>query len=304
MNVQGFDLRAYLNATNTPFWEAGKNVSRGWLGMQCLYCNDHHNHMGVHLVRKNISCWLCGAKGSLTDLITDLENISYRAAVDRIEEYQGFAHLEPEERERLEDIGQSVLPDDCRPLTSTHREYLEDVRGFDADRLVRDWGLCSGPVVGAWKHRIIIPVVVEGRTMTFVGMDHTGKRDAKYLAAPVEESFIPTSELVYGADYAGRNAVVVEGTTDAWRIGRGALATFGMTPGNRRIVHLLSLRVEHFYVLYDGEMEADKHARNLVAVLRKGNKKADALELSRGDDPDMFTAQEVADLRYDLKLDT
>ncbi len=303
MNIHSFDLRDYLNSLGIPFWEAGPNVSKGWVGIQCLYCPDHHNHLGVHLYYKNFSCWLCHTKGSITELICDLEDTNYGAALRRLDEFQGVEQLEPEERQRLEDDGKTaVLPDGCRPLSKAHKFFLQRNRKFDPDRLVRDWGVQSGPVMGDWRHRIIIPVVVEGRTLTFVGMDHTGEKQVKYKAAAVEESFIPTSELVYGGDYAGRTAVIVEGITDVWRIGRGAVATFGMTPGPRRVAHLCRLPVEEYFVMYDGEEQADKHALVLVEQLRAANKEAHLLLLSRGYDPDMLTTDEVADLRYDLKL--
>ncbi len=303
MNIQDFDVRAWLDNIHVPYWEAGPNVSRGWIGIQCPYCTDHANHGGINLVFKNFSCWLCPIKSSLVDLVCDLEEINYGAALDRVDEFQNFTPEEVAERERLEDVGQSVLPLGCRPLSKTHGDFLARKRKFDPKRLVRDWGLVSAPVVGPWRHRIIIPVVVEDRVMTFVGMDHTGQKEPKYKAASIEESFMPTSEIVYGADYAGRNALLVEGVTDVWRIGKGAVATFGMTPGPKRVRHLLGLHTEQFYVLFDGEEQATNNAAQLVADLRAGGKQADALAMQRGFDPDMLTAPEVADLRADLKLD-
>ena len=303
VNVQEFDIRAYLDATRVPYWEAGLNVGQGWLGLQCVYCDDQHNHLGVNLYHKSFSCWLCHTTGSITDLICELEKVNYSAALDRLEEFQSFEHVDAVTRTRLEDDGLSVLPLDCRPLTHPHRTFLGKRRGFNPKRLVRDWGLLSGPVVGKWKHRIIIPVVLDGRIMTFVGMDHTGHNPPKYKAAPVEESFMPTSELVYGADYVRHTAVVVEGVADAWRIGKGAVATFGMTPGHKRMVHLTSLPARYFYVMFDGEEQATDHALALVAELKAAGKQAKVLGLEPGLDPDMLEAQEVSELRHKLNLD-
>ncbi len=301
MNIHDFDIRSYLDALRIPYWEAGVNVGRGWLGIQCIYCQDHHNHLGISLFHKNASCWLCHTTASITDLICDLENTNYRAALDRIDEFQSFKHLEIEVRDRLANDGKSVLPEGCVPLRESHRVYLEG-RGFDPDQLVQDWGLVSAPVVGKWKHRIIIPVIIEGRVLTFVGLDHTGANPTKYKAAAVEESFAPTSELVYGANHAGGNVVLVEGTTDAWRIGKGAVATFGMNPGNRRILHLSRMKVDRFFVMYDGEKDAIKNAYVVASMLLEFSNNVEVLEMEMGFDPDDMSAQEVEKLRHNLEL--
>lgn len=305
MNVLEFDVRAYLDELGVPFWEEGKNVASGWIGVQCLYCNDHHNHLGISLAYKNFSCWLCNEKGSITQFICDLENVPYRSALNRIDEFQGFdlyGQFFPEEKKRLEE-GSKVLPFGCGPLNATHKRYLSG-RRFSPEWLVEVWGIQSAPVFGEWKHRIIIPVVVGGQVQTFVGLDHSGKQEVKYKAAPVEKSLAPTSELVYGGDFVRGTVIVVEGIADVWRMGKGAVATFGMTPGPARVAHLIGLRATHYYVMFDGEPRATANAHELSQKLKEagGNVNAMVVELPYGD-PDDATEDEVASIRYQFGME-
>ena len=307
MNIQDFDIRAYLQFTNTPIFEAGKGVTRGWIGVQCIYCSDDHNHLGINLTFKGFSCWKCEAKGSLITFIQDLENINYGAALRRIDDFQSLEPTEVETRERLEDNRQDILPLHCDDqFTAGQRRYLQG-RRFDPEMLRVHWGLRAGPIYGPWKYRIIIPVQVGGRTMTWIGMS-TINDGVRYKAAPVEQSFIPTSELLYGVDKVQKGGIlvkpsvlVVEGVTDVWRIGPGAIATLGMGITEDKLYQLLRLDAGTYYIMFDGEDEAALNATKLANALSKRGKQVEVMELDEGD-PDDLTDEEANKVRSMIGL--
>ena len=300
MNIADFDIREYLRYIHIPFWEEGTNVGHGWIGIQCIYCDDNHNHLGIHIALKNFSCWKCKEGGSILVLMQDLEGIGYGAASQRIDEFQSLYPIEVGEAARLE-AGADVLPYGCGALLRGPRRYLAG-RRFDPDALVRDWGIQSGPMSGRWRYRMIIPVFLEGRVMTFVGMDTSGKRSPKYKMASVSESFLPVGELLYGFDHVNGNVVVVEGITDAWRIGPGAVAMLGMGFTVKKMHQLLALEASKYFIMMDGgEKKAMQNADKMAHALSSRGKDVEILELESGD-PDDMSNDEALSLRKELKL--
>ena len=151
------------------------------------------------------------------------------------------------------------------PISEPHRRYLEG-RGFDPDELVRYHGILGTTAVGTWqgidfRYRVMIPVYdLDGRLCTFQGRDYTGKQELRYKCCPVEKAVVHHKHLLYGAELARRRdrIVVVEGVFDQWRMGVGAVATFG-TSLTREQVYLLTLWKEVVF-LFDPEPEAQRHA--------------------------------------------
>lgn len=301
MNIIDFDVCAYLKWLGVEYWESGKNVSRGWIGMQCIYCVDNHNHLGVNLTYKSYSCWKCDATGSALTLIQDLESINYGAAVKRVGEFQNLLHHEPVIEDGLVDVGQDILPDGCgETLTGGQQSYLRG-RGFEPGPLAEQWGLRSGPMFGKWRYRIIIPITLGKKIMTWVGLDPSGTREVKYLAAPVTESFLPMGELLYGADDAQENVLVMEGPADVWRMGPGTVATLGMAVTPAKLNQLLQLKAKQYYIMFDGEPRAIQNAHRLAYSLSNCGKQVEVLELDSGD-PGEFTNDEAQELRDKLGL--
>lgn len=297
--IETFDLLGWLDSLGVDYWEEGPNVSAGWIGLQCPWCDDDHNHLGVSLHGKNYSCWRCEAKGSLIALIRELAGLSYGKALDTITDWQGAEYLPPE-RERLQDDGQDVLPVGCRDLTPAQRQYLER-RRYNPDALVQEWGVVGGPLSGPFNHRIIIPLHLRGRTVSYIGADITGTKDDKYKAARVEDSIVPASELVYGYDKVTRGCVVVEGPLDVWRMGPGAVALLGLHADAPHKVQLLADLPGPFTVMLDGETLAIKRAHMLASILRKMGKDVHVYELDEGD-PDDLTDEQARELRLELNL--
>jgi hypothetical protein len=68
-------------------------------------------------------------------------------------------------------------------------------------------------------------------------------------------------DLLYGEDYCRDAIVVTEGPTDAWRIGPGAVATFGLAYSRAQVLRIsrYPLRV----ICFDSEPEAQRQARRM-----------------------------------------
>ena len=169
------------------------------------------------------------------------------------------------ERSSASNVKSITLPG--KPICEPHCKYLQG-RGFDPKELEFYHGILGTTDIGYWqgidfRYRIIIPVYdVNGNLCTFQGRDYTGIQDLRYKCCPVEKAVTHHKHLLYGAELARNRSriVVVEGVFDQWRLGPGAVATFG-TSLTREQVNLLTLWEEVFF-LFDPEPEAQQHARD------------------------------------------
>lgn len=136
-----------------------------------------------------------------------------------------------------------VFPGDTVPVAFLEPDhpaaaYL-DGRNFDRDELSRIWGVMLASRVptgirgSAAQGRIIIPVRVCGRMVGWQAR-YAGDADWKKMGIVKYLTYFPKSLAVYGIDEVdadGRYPYIaaMEGATDVWRHGPGAVCPFGKT---------------------------------------------------------------------------
>jgi len=90
---------------------------------------------------------------------------------------------------------------------------------------------------------------------------------------------------------------VVEGIFDAWRLGPGAVATFGTTVTAAQINVLVGLQ-KQAVLLFDNEQEAQQKAKELQAALQLLGCRAERIELPEAvKDPGELSPEAVQKLR-------
>jgi len=102
-------------------------------------------------------------------------------------------------------------------------------------------------------------------------------------------------KLVYGWDYiSDGSAIVVEGATDVWRLGKGAVAVFGTgwSPEQRNLLSLLNSAL----IVFDPEPAALEKAKRLAHELEMAGVKVGLIE-DHDKDPGDFSDYEAAELR-------
>jgi DNA primase len=290
--LQNFDIIRYLEDKRIDYQTEGKNTTLGWVEVNCPFCPDPSRHLGIS-PDKLISCWKCSVKGTVLKYIQEVEKCSYNYAQKIVDKYQDRNIKVPKER-RTSDLVK--LPSLATPLQSMHRNYLIK-RKFDPDYLEKKYDLLGCAEVGDYKFRIIVPVYLHNRLVTFLARSIFEGLKEPYKNAPVEESVIPIKSAVYNLDSVRNNVVIVEGVTDVWRIGEGAVATFGKKYTKNQLVHFSGIK--RAFILYDSDAqkEADKLAYDLSAIV----KEVEILTLSEGDPADL-SEEDVKKLRSDLFL--
>lgn len=295
MSIEAFDIQAYLDDKKISYATEGKNVSSGWINVQCPFCSDQTNHLGISPSRK-ISCWICGIRGSVTKYIREIEQCSESYANTIIAKYQdrSLAYLDKKERTRNSKI---ILPKSAIvELPKLHQNYLIK-RGFDPDYLSKKYDLLACSELGDYKWRIIVPIYYQNEMVTFTARDITGKAAQKYKNLPVEKSVMSTKEVLYNLDFANKVAVIVEGVFDAWRIGDGAVATIGTKYTKKQISHLIGFKKA--FIMFDSDAKdwGLKLAEDMAAVVPS----VEQIELSEGDPADL-SEEDVKYLRKDIGL--
>jgi DNA primase len=298
-----FDVQEYLDDRGVIWASEGKNISPGWIGMNCPFCRDASNHFGVNMETMKISCWKCKKKGTVLNLIMAIDNCSFKRAITTLPKYvrTNFAHLV----KKIRTPSEKVLFPSCtnEKLLPIHEKFIIG-RGYDPIKIQRKYDVLGvGPTLDDWKFRLIIPVYMKGELVTYVGRDTTGKLEVPYKNAPIEKSVLQAKHCLYNIDSVKDTAVAMEGLLDVWRFGDGGICTFGTQFTTEQLILLKGIR--RLFILFDGREEDDgeaiTHAHKMANEVSCIVPEVEVLELSDGD-PDKMTDDEIWELRRDIGM--
>lgn len=287
-----FDFLRFCRDIGVSTLSSGhKHCRPGWIQVPCPFCTGNPGwHLGFNVSGGNMNCWRCGAH-SLYEYAQEKTRLSHGELKELLATYG----LRPSARREGETQGKNKalqvhLPEGCGPLGPRHREYLES-RRYDPDWLAQVYDVQGCGPIGRYKYRIIAPIYVDGRLVSYQGRDITGRAETKYKACRSDEEVIDHKECLYAADLVqGSACVVVEGITDAWRLGPGAVATFGIKFKPAQIKRLA--RFNRVFIFFDtdvvkGKAESLIKAEQLSADLASLGIAVELLSLGGGDPADM-----------------
>lgn len=319
-------VRGVLRELGVRFYEHGSvaRVSEGWVALDCPYCGKPGKPgLGIHVRSLKTSCWKCGPH-SLAKALADSSGRTVREVTALLAGVATGSPATADLPERAKYLPpEGVVPLDA-PRAKPHRAYLRR-RGFDPAEIARVWGVgaigdsipadgenrptsrdvSSGPCL---RWRLFLPVVVPGAagehrvkrhrddplastwTTRAVGPDV----EPRYVSAPPDRESVPLKHTLYGLHLVKSAAVVVEGPTDAWRVGPGAVATYGLsvTPAQCVLLSRIPVRV----ICFDNDPEAQRRARRLADALSPFPGETHVAVLS-GKDPADSPADEIEELR-------
>ncbi len=294
-----FDIIKFYESYKIPYATSGtKHTRKGWVNTRCPFCSSssHSYHLGVHITGGAVKCWKCG-KHSQIDIIKKVLNCDWERALEVHNKFGGTSKgkvREKKSRRTKRMAAQCKFPPGTIPMQARHKKYLLE-RKFEPDTLIELWDLKATEALGEYKWRIIAPIMFDGIMVSYQGRDITNKSKLKYKACPKEKEVMEHQHIVYGLDHVkGDSCVIVEGITDVWRLGYGAVSCFG-TSFTTQQVNLIAERMKTVFVLFDGgEEDSAKMARELGVMLSARGIEVENLILERGDPGEM--PQEEADL--------
>lgn len=293
-----------LESYNVDYWTEGKNTRPGWVQVQCPFCDDQSNHMGLSLSSGACHCWRCGSHKKVETLAKVL-SVTENEAKKLLKQYgegESTGARRKKKEEKVKKSEQIVYPSDCHDtLKKQHIKYLEK-RGLDPIEMEAVWKLKScGPTskIGemSLKNRILAPICWEGEVLSWQTRAISDKK-VKYITCPPQYEVTNHKDLLYASPEIelGSTGIVVEGIMDVWKLGNKAVGTFG-TMFSLRQVLLLGEMFERVIILYDQEKNAQQQADLLKAKLRTIDVEAEIENpLPKGTDPGDLTYKEGEEL--------
>lgn len=294
-------LTDFLEEHGVEFVQAGEHqhATLNWLNVDCPECSpgSQRYRLGIHLGSHAANCWSCGPV-NVTTALAALTRQPWGAVRTVVR------GLDRTHAPRVQHTGKLILPDGIKDvLPDRHRQYLES-RGFNAAEIVKLWGVKGIGLAPDLAWRLFIPIVHDGRTVSWttrqLATGFAAGRGPRYKSAQPHQEAIHHKDTVYGGDYARHAVIVCEGPTDVWRIGPGAVATFGLsfTAAQVEWISKFPVRVVTF--------DTGKSRRELVAAQRAARRLCWLLEGVPGKtfrvelkskDPGESSPEEIKELR-------
>lgn len=283
------NLLDLLSELDVSFKQAGEhsNIRSGWIGTDCPWCGSVGKfHLGFNIDSYWTSCWQCGSH-SLASALIQITGRRPAAVYKLVEQLDRWLT-----RDQIQEKSTGTYqPPKAGPLQEPHKRYLRS-RQFDPDRLERIWSLQGTGPVGELSWSLLAPIEHRGEPVSWVtrSIHPTGR----YRAAGPNRERIHHKHLLYGEDLAHNAVIVCEGPADCWKIGPGAVATFGV-----RVTQQQTIRISKFPVraiCFDNESAAQARARRLAAELDPYPGVTYVIELD-APDPGSCSESEVRQIR-------
>lgn len=146
---------------------------------------------------------------------------------------------------------------------------------------------------GYYRNRLIVPVFLDGRLVSFVARDMTGRAEKKVL----DPKGVKKSRFLFNLDRARkrRAGVLCEGVFDAIRVGPEGMAVLGTHLSEAQVGLLLGCAFEDLVVLFDAD--ATEKAEKTAERLRSYGLPARAVPCPSGD-PDDYPREALRALLF------
>jgi len=276
-----------------------KHRRPGWVQVECPFCTGNPGyHLGYNIQNDYFNCWRCGHK-SVSDVIMRFLDCSYRDAQRELKMFKGRPRFKKDKEDLRPKLRSACKwPPDCGPLKKQHKQYLKS-RDFDPDVLEERYQLRGTGYLGNYKFRIIAPIFFEHKMVSYQGRDITERSALPYKACAQADEARDHKHCLYGAELVpGSDVVIVEGIVDAWRLGPGAVATFGIEHTQAQLNLLRKYRRR--FVYYDSaDVQAMEQAEKLAAALSAFRGEVEIIE-TEWEDPGEMPQEEANELMKEL----
>lgn len=226
----------------------------------CIFCTDgsHGWHLGFNLEGGGFNCWRCGGHSTNKFLYKYFK----KHEVGQILQAYQTAGM-PKVRIKRDRPSKAVMPPQLEPLRPIHRKYLLK-RNFNVTAVEEEWELRSTiGFSGEWSWRIVTPVKNSlGKIVAYTGRALRDEVNPRWKMSADEEIAEDPKKLIYGIEKAKDRILIVEGISDVWRMGPGAVALMGINWKEEQ-AHILK---DYLYraIMFDPEKEAQRQAQDLA----------------------------------------
>jgi len=302
------ELTEFLDDHGIEYWDHGKNISPGWINIQCIFCDDHSNHLGIRLSDLRVSCWRCGGH-KINKLIMGIAECDYQKSkviYTSLRSSLGAGYLSPlYSTASSSELSKMVsLPQECtKKFPKDHIAYLKN-RGFNPREIIKKYKLQAVHTIGRYKFRIIIPIYMNKKLVSFTSRDITDEQALRYKGASQSECILNPKEVIYNYDTLseGSDAILVEGPIDVWKLGDGTISILGITHTRRQIIAIKKKKIRNMFILFDRGKKEIVTAKKLARILAPLVKSVEVVTLNKAKDPGELKVEEAALIKRQLGL--
>ena len=301
-----YDLQRLFEKHGVPYGDVNR---RGWMPVgTCPKCGGA-DRLAWHPGHQRFFCWMC--KGQPTvETVAHLLGQPLGNVFKLLERFPLFYTPGEVEVERPKGgAAKQLYPNGTGRPTPGVTNYLVR-RGFDPDRVRAEFGdfYATPGHAPELPNRLIAPLYYQGRAVSWQAraIAPNCPKPLRYHTCPPEKEITYHKNLVYGLDSVrGDTGVVVEGLFDCWKLGPGAVHTFGVAwlPAQ---LSVLVKRFKRLFVMYDSQGPADPlgdaqaqgvalaQAASLLGV------EAYAVDAESAKDPGDLTVEEARNVMQEL----
>jgi len=251
---------------NIPYLESGHHHCHdGWVQTHCCFCSDgtYGWHLGFSLEGGNLNCWRCGSH-SAYDFLSAVFKDRGESSKQIYKQYSINSTSSISATPIRVRKKKAKPPSHIEPLSKIHKQYLTD-RKFDYKKLVDEWNIQGTKNLSndGWWWRIIAPIRDgEGSTVAYTGRALHPSVAPRWKFSREEEMSEDPKKLIYGIDKVQNRVLIVEGVSDVWRFGAGAVALLGIDWKEEQ-AHILR-NYKYRFIMFDPEKQAQKQAMKLA----------------------------------------
>jgi len=261
-----FDWLSFLDDYGIEYVTSGHEHCTSTFPIQtnCPLAGTTNYHLG--LSPNGNSCWKCGGGHSIYSLLEAWTAHGSNDLKKLMSKYgQGQINLS---KTILRSDRSKLLKLPLMKLAKSHANYLEK-RRFNTEQLRLKYELRSIMPIGDYGGRIYIPVVINGKTVSFTTRTIADIKP-KYIHCPDHESIVPVKDCLYGIDHCKNNYVIMtEGVTDVWRIGDNSVALFGKTLSDKQLYTTVKKFTKIFIMLDPDALIQAKKIQQKLSPYRK-----------------------------------
>ena len=281
--------------------------SKTWVNVNCPFCKnppDTHCNGGFSEGVPAFNCWRCG-KHNWVEALSLIFHVSPMEAKRMASKYSAGSTA-PLSRKFA--AGKNLSMPGFDSFTDAEAEYLES-RGFDIPELKRKFGIRGGGIAGEWSYRILVPIFLEGRLVSWTGRSILPRewidRDKipRYKNLSVEKSEVNPKEIFFNLDNSREDSVIlVEGPFDVLKMGDNTICSLGTSVTSAQKALLLK-KYKKVFIAFDNEPSAQEKAKKLGVDLNSLGLEVEIVNICEDygkNDPGELTKNEIAEIKKEL----
>lgn len=231
------NIRNIFSQYNIEYAESGKNISKGWIGVNCPFCEEDEGfHLGINEKSGYWSCWknskhrgkgyynlfrkLLKCSEQQLRLLCEDKKLLIEDEFNSIKDKLNSKDIIKENKIQLLNFFPEFLEIKNKGGTKRFWDYLIE-RGFDNPEIIISNYHLLCCLINEYKFRIIMPIYKNSKLVTWTSRSIYKNAKLRYLSHAKELSVLNIKDTLFDYDYingGGEVLFITEGPFDAMKM--------------------------------------------------------------------------------------